>query len=121
MAGTWTLTVRDGPRVRRTRFDTLAQTLDALERQLDELAPAARRRAIQVGRRRYDAARQVAMRAEIAGPGAGRFGAARGGVDLRGDGTAEAYTGRVRRRLVELRTGETPYDALRRALGERAG
>jgi hypothetical protein len=54
---------------------------------------------------------QVQLRAELAGPGA------RAGVDVRGDGSAEAYVGRVRRRLVEQRRGETPYDALRRTLG----
>jgi hypothetical protein len=120
MNGKWTLTVRDGPRVGHKRFETLGETMDAMERELDELAPTTRRRAGrfpigQVPGRRFEAARQVAIRAEIAGPGS--WGSAtRGGVDMRGDGSTEAYTGRLRRKLVELRPGETPYDGLRRVL-----
>jgi hypothetical protein len=119
MNGEWTLTVRDGPRVGHRRFESLGETIDAMERELDELIPAAKRRAVQLPGRRFDAARQVAMRAEVAGPG-GWLGGARGGVDMRGDGSVEAYTGRLRRRLVELRAGETAYEGLRRALGGMA-
>ncbi|HSZ69645.1 MAG TPA: hypothetical protein VK756_04720 [Solirubrobacteraceae bacterium] len=115
MAHNWTLTVRNGPRVEHVHFDTLGDTLDALERRIDELAPGARRHALQIARRRYEPARQVAVRAEITGRG-GPLSRPRGGVDLRGDGSAEAYTGRFRRRLVQLRAGETPYVALRRTL-----
>lgn len=56
---------------------------------------------------RWEPAQQVAGRVEL-----GR----RGGVDIRGDGSAVAYTGRVRRRLIEERGDESPYDALRRVL-----
>jgi hypothetical protein len=120
MNGKWTLTVRDGPRVGRRRFETLSETMNAMERELDERAPTTRRRAGrspigQIPGRRFEAARQVAIRAEIAGPG-GWGTAPRGGVDMRGDGSTEAYTGRLRRKLVELQPGETPYDGLRRAL-----
>jgi hypothetical protein len=123
MNGKWTLTVRDGPRVAHKRFETLGETLEAMERRLDELAPDAKRRAGrsvigQLGGRRFDAARQVAVRAEVSAPGGWR-GGARGGVDMRGDGSTEAYTGRLRRRLVELRPGETPYVGLHRVLQER--
>ena len=112
----WTLTVRNGPRVERARFDSLPAALQALETRLDELAPQARREAIEVLRRQYDAARQVAVRGEIAGPHR-----LRGGVDLRGDGSTEAFTGRWRRSLIGLEPGETAFDGLRRALSPSAG
>ncbi len=115
MNGKWTLTVRDGPRVGHKRFESLAETVRAMERELDELIPTAKRRTIQLAGKRFDAARQVAVRAEVAGPG-GWGNRPRGGVDMRGDGSLEAYTGRLRRRLVELEAGETPYEGLRRAL-----
>ena len=60
----------------------------------------------------------LAARLEIAGPhgrGRGR-GVVRGGVDLRGDGSAEAFTGRLRRAVVERRDGESASQALARAL-----
>ena len=62
--------------------------------------------------RRIEPVQQVVGRVEIAGPGR-----LRAGVDVRGDGSSEAFTGRVRRRLVEQRRGEDAYGALRRALG----
>jgi hypothetical protein len=119
MNGKWSLTVRDGPRVGHKRYETLGRAMDAMERELDELAPTTRRRAIQIPGRRFDADRQVAVRAEVAGPG-GWLSGPRGGVDMRGDGSTEAYTGRLRRKLVELQPGETPYDGLRRVLAEAA-
>ena len=113
----WTLTVRNGPHVERVRCETLDAAVEAMEHRMDELAPTVRRQAIQVFRRRFDAVRQVAVRAELKGPG-GVLGRVTGGVDLRGDGSAEAYLGRFRRSLVELRPGETPYEGLRRSLAE---
>jgi hypothetical protein len=115
MASNWTLTLRNGPRVEHVHFETLGEAIDGLEQRVEELAPSARRQALQIARRRYEPARQVAVRAELTGPG-GMLTRVRGGVDLRGDGSAEAYTGRFKRSLVELRVDETPYAGLRRTL-----
>jgi hypothetical protein len=75
------------------------------------VAPGERRGHERALSRELEPVQQVALRGEVAGPGA------RGGIDVRGDGSAEAYTGRWRRVLVRRAPGETAYDALRRALG----
>ena len=111
----YTVTVRNGPKVEHHRFDALAPALDALEREMRALSQTERRRSIDLRYREFTPVHQVAARGELSGPGRLRVG-----VDLRGDGSAEAFTGRVRRRLVEQREGESPYDALRRRLGGQA-
>jgi hypothetical protein len=107
----YTVTVRRRGATGRERFDSLDAALAALEERLDGLAKPERRDEERGLSRAYAPVQQVAVRGEIAGPGG-----LRGGVDVRGDGSAEAYTGRLRRRLVERLAGETAYDALRRAL-----
>jgi hypothetical protein len=111
----WDLTVRDGSKVERSHYATLDAALDALSARADELAPDARRDEERFLRRRYEPAAQVGVRIEVAGPGGWRQ-TVRGGVDLRGDGSMQAYTGRVRRILVEPEHGESAPEALRRAL-----
>jgi hypothetical protein len=106
------LTVRRRGATDRERYASLDDALVALEERLDRLVAPERRRAARGLAREYEPVQQVAVRGEVAGPGG-----LRGGVDVRGDGSAEAYTGRLRRRLVERGTGETAYEALRRALG----
>ena len=104
------LTVRRRGATERERFDALDDALAALEARLDDLAPDSRRRTERALAREIEPVQQVALRGEIAGPGV------RGGVDVRGDGSAEAFTGRWRRVLVAREPGETAYDALARAL-----
>src|SRR5687767_11419036 len=111
MGAAYRLTLRRRGAVERERHPTLDAALAALEAHLDGLARAERRRPAQVLGRTYEPVRQVAARGEIAGPGR-----LRAGVDLRGDGSAEAFTGRWHRKLVTAQPGETAYDALRRAL-----
>ena len=113
MGAAYTLTVRWGPKVVKSSHPELAGALRALEEQLrtvPESGPAT------VFRREYAPVQRVVARGEVRGPRR-----ARGGVDLRGDGSAEAWTGRISKRLVEAEPGETAYGALDRVLAERAG
>jgi hypothetical protein len=59
--------------------------------------------------REFEPGAQVAARAELRGPKG-----LRAGVDLRGDGTAEAWTGRLGRRPIAQEPHEDAYQALRR-------
>ncbi len=102
------LTARVGPKVEKASFATLDEALADLERRVD--APGRRGGASFLGRE-YAPGQQVAGRFELRGPGG-----ARGGIDVRGDGAAEAYQGRIRKRVLEQAPGETAVDALRRAL-----
>ena len=107
----WRVTIRIGSKVRKRRADTAAEAVDLLEHEL--LDRDARREEARALTRTYSPQQQVAARGEIA---SGRFGGTRAGVDIRGDGSAEAFTGRVTRRLVEQRDGESAFDALHRVL-----
>ena len=108
----YTLTVRSGAKVRKERHPDLDSALAAVERIGAELVDGANRRPVGGTLiRRIQPVQQVVGRIELAG--ADRL---RAGVDVRGDGSSEAFTGRLRRRLVEQRRGESAYDALRRSL-----
>ncbi len=111
----YTLTIRKGPKVEHERFSDLDAALRAIEQHGHELQRTAGTRP-RGGTiiRRIEPVQQVVARLELAGPGR-----LRAGVDVRGDGSSEAFTGRVRRRLVEQRGPESAYDALRRALDGR--
>ena len=98
--------------MRRARFGTLGMALDAMEREGRELERGADAHAVGGAlMRRLQPVQQVVGRLELSGPGR-----LRAGVDVRGDGSSEAFTGRLRRRVVEQQGGESPYDALRRRL-----
>ncbi len=114
----WKLTVRSGPKVEHQRFDSIEEALDAAEARGRELARAAPRSSIGTKLKRYEPAQQVSARIELAGPER-LVPRVRAGIDVRGDGSTEAYLGRVRRELVEQRQGEGAYAALRRSLSSR--
>ena len=113
----WKLTVRAGPRVERARFAELEQAFDALEQRGLELAESAPRRPVCASGlfHQFEPAQQVFARLELAGPER-LLPKVRAGIDVRGDGSTEAYVGRITREVVEQRDGETAYKALRREL-----
>ncbi len=109
------ITVRVGAKVERESAPEIGAALSALERRARALEGEAPSRAVGGTLiRKFEPVQQVVGRVELSGPRR-----LRAGVDVRGDGSAEAFTGRIRRRLVAQRPGESPYDALRRKL-ERA-
>lgn len=112
------MTVRASARVERTRFEELEPALEELESRAEALSAAAPKRPVNVRVKTYDPVQQVFGRVELAGPQR-LFPGVRAGVDVRGDGSVEAYLGRVKRELVEQRKGQSPYEALRRALNRQ--
>ena len=112
MAADWRLTIRSGARVHKERHADRRAALAALEARGRELEQGANAGAVGGSlMRRIEPRQQVIARLELAGPGG-----LRAGVDVRGDGSSEAWTGRLRRSLIEQRRGESPYAALGRAL-----
>ena len=108
----WRVTVRNGAKVEKLRAAALEEALDLVEREGRVLATGPGRRTVDLRARTFTPQQQVAGRVELAGPGV------RAGIDVRGDGEAEAWTGRLRRRVIEQEERENPYQALRRVIGQ---
>ncbi len=107
---TFKVTIRQEGKTEQFQRDALAPALDLLEFEVRALSGSSRREAASGIARRYEPGEIVAVRGEVSGRGV------RAGVDVRGDGSSEAFTGRVRRSLVPAQDGESAYDALRRVL-----
>jgi hypothetical protein len=108
----WKLTIRNGSQVERERHDDPDDAFTALEAALRPLAASTRRSTEKVFRREIEPVQQVVARGGLAGPRG-----ARGGIDVRCDGSTEAWTGRSwRRELVAQEPGEDAFAALRRVL-----
>jgi hypothetical protein len=103
--------VRSGPRIERLDAASLDAALDLIEERARALARDSRRPPVDVRFKTFEPIQQVAHRLELRG------GSAHAGIDVRGDGSVEAWTGRVRRRAVVQERGESAYAALRRTLG----
>jgi hypothetical protein len=106
----WQVVLRSGPAVHRYPAASLEEALELLETETRVAANTERRTEVDVRIRQFSPADQVAARVELRGPGP------RAGFDVRGDGSVQAWTGRIRRRLVEPEGDETVYEALRRSV-----
>lgn len=101
--------------MQKSTYEDLAAALTALEADARELAKATPRRPLNARVRRFDPAEQVFARLELSGPER-LVARVRAGLDIRGDGSVQAYRGRLRREVIEARRGESAYAALWRAL-----
>ena len=98
--------------MQRERHSDGDEAFTALEAALRPVATSANRATEKVFRREIEPVQQVVARGALNGPGGKR-----GGIDVRGDGSTEAWTGRSwRRALVRQDAGEDAFAALRRVL-----
>jgi len=111
----WTLTVRSRGRVERDHFTEVEAALNTMESRLQTLVETAPKRELDLHYKKLEPVQQVFARLELSGPER-LVPSIRAGIDVRGDGSAEPYTGRVRRRAVAVRSGESPGGALRRVV-----
>jgi hypothetical protein len=103
--------IRSGPRVERLGAASLDEALELIEARARALSGDTRRPAVELRYKTFEPVQQVAHRIELQAPRG-----VRAGVDVRGDGSVEAWTGRLRRRVVAPEDGESAYAALRRTL-----
>ncbi|MBN1527944.1 MAG: hypothetical protein JW895_02720 [Thermoleophilaceae bacterium] len=108
----YAVTVRTRGKVVRERHESLREALVAMGRQAYLLEHADHTSTVG-GRvlRRIEPVAQVVGRIELRGPRR-----LRAGLDVRGDGSTEAFRGRVRRSLIVQRRGESAFHALEREL-----
>lgn len=108
-SATYTVTIRNGPKVTRARFDDLDAAITELEGVLRPIASRTNLPPATAFVREIPAADQIVARGEIGGPHRLRIG-----VDVRGDGSTEAFEGRIRRTPITPDSGEDAFQSLRR-------
>ena len=103
--------------MQRSRYDGLDQLLDALEVRGRELSRSAPRETLDAKLKRFEPVERVVARLELTGPER-LMPSVTAGVDVRGDGSTEAFRGRIRRAVLEQRADEDAFATLRRALAD---
>jgi hypothetical protein len=86
-----------------------------LRQRIDELAQSAAEDPPGTRLHRYAPEEQVVARIELSGPQR-RLPRVHAGIDVRGDGSTEAYVGRVHRQPLDVGPNEDPIAALRQAI-----
>jgi hypothetical protein len=112
--GGYRLTIRHGPTVERETFEELDDAIVELQRRVREIrgeGPLGDMNAL----RDYEPGQRVHARLELSTRGLLRGREV--GIDVMGDGSLVPYEGVVRKRRLEPPAGETPFDAVREALG----
>src|SRR5215210_5648780 len=102
----WKLTERRGPKVTREDFDRLDDAVADLRRRAEAVraeGPLGSKSLL----RDFEPSDQVAARIEITGRGWLRAPTA--GVDVKGDGSFVAFTGGVRRDILEPENGRSAF------------
>jgi phage protein D len=112
----WTTTVRAKGKVSRERHSTLEEALESAGRHAGQASLRPNAQTVDLKVREYAPSAQVSVRIEVSGPGR-LLPAVRAGLDVRGDGSTVAWTGRLQRTVIEPQSHETATDALRRAVG----
>ena len=110
------LKCRTGPSVTKERFETTDALFARVAGLLMDLKDSAPGDDVKSAFRSYEAIEVVHGRIEVSIARRRFGGTVRGGIDVRRDGSAEAFLGRTSRKLIEPRPSESLVDALEREL-----
>lgn len=109
----WNLRIRHGSDVEREQFDSLEQAIEEMRKQVEAIRAEGPLKKASVPRD-YEPSEQVHARLEISTGGLLRGRDA--GLDVMGDGSLVPYRGGIRRMQLELRDGQSPFEAVGEAL-----
>jgi hypothetical protein len=111
----FSMSVREGPRFSRLRTDSIEELFEAVAENAQTLSERADAPSIDAVFKTFEPIERVVARIEISGQRRGLVSRDRAGIDVRGDGSMEAFVGRTSREVIDPLPGETVVEALRRA------
>ena len=114
MAG-YKLTIREGPKVTRSQYGSLAEALAALRGEAERIRDEGGLAEVRT-LRTYGPEQRVKARIEVTSGGTLRRGRT-AGVDVMGDGAVVPFAGGVFRKQLEPPSGDA-YDAVAEAMGQ---